>query len=226
MSIRTFIKRLNQPILNSGPEIWTDNHCLYARTARISRLLSLGSYSKMVVADRGKKQVEISVTTFWTRKSKKYIAFDDIEYIDISEREIINAKGFALDINEKSGFGGRTPTQIYYVQLRTKSSPYPVNLFEFVDEGTADWGGFGIFANDSDIEPEGPQKKAADNYAGLLADFSGAQLWRDRHVQLNFDPNDSRECSKCGHRISLNASRCIYCGHQDASHLNSPTRHG
>ena len=215
--IRAFIKRLKQPVLNNGPEIWTDNSCVYARTPWIVRLSNLFCYSRFVVADRRKKQIELTVTTFWFKKSKEDYPVNEIEYIDISEREILNAKGYAMDMNEKSGFGGRKPTLIYYVQLRTKSTPYPVNLIDFVDEGGWDLGGLGVFTNDSVIEPEGPQKQKADSYAELLSDFIGVKLWRDRHVQFDFDPNKMRECSQCGHRIRLSASRCTYCGHVDGS---------
>jgi hypothetical protein len=217
MSIRTLLILLKRPVLNIGPAIWTDKNCLYARTSKIFRLLSLFSYSKLVIVNRQKKHIEISITTVWFYKKKQYIQFSDIEYLDISEREIINDPGLSIDPIEKTGFGGRDPTQIYYVQVRTKSSPIPVNLFRFVDEGSWNLGGIGIFFKDSCIEQEGLQKKKANSYAELLSNYIGAKLWRDRNVQFRFDPNNLRKCTKCGHQISLSAESCTYCGFKDSS---------
>lgn len=212
MRLETLVRMLKRPVLTPGPDVWTDGGRLYAGTPRIHRCLTLFFYARRVIADRPKKQIEICVTTFWFSTSKTQIPFSDIEAIDISEREMINDQGWSLDNLEKTGFGGSDPTRIYSVQARIKSSPCPVDLFSFVDEGTVNLGGLGMFLDDEGIDPPGPQKKKADRYAGLLSDFIGVPLWRDHPVQFTFDANNTRECAKCGHRISLRAIRCAYCG--------------
>jgi ribosomal protein L32 len=174
----------------------------------------------LVIANRIEKHIEIIVTTFWFYKSKEYIQFNDIEYIDMSVREITNDQGWSLDLNEKTGFGGRNPTQIYYVQARCKSSSYPLNLCRFVDQGIWNLGGFGIYLNDSGTESEGPQKKRADNYAELLSDYTGVELWSNRQVQFAFGQDNLRKCNKCGHEIRLSATICTYCGYEDSSIVN------
>lgn len=128
--------------------------------------------------------------------------------------EIINDRGWSLDLNEKVGFLG-SATQIYYVQIRTKNSPLQINLFRFIDEGR--WNcGIGIFFKDKSIEPEAPQKEKANSYARMLSAYTGFELWRDRNVHFNFDPDNLHECANCGHRIGLSVKRCTYCGYNNA----------
>ena len=207
------IKLLKRSVLSSSPEIWTDRHRLYAGTAWIYRCLNLFFYGRRVIVDRKIKQIEICVTTFWFFTSKTYIPFSDVEAIDISAREIDVDQGGELDMFENKGFGGHDPIWIYYVQARTRSSPCPVSLFSFVDNGSATFGGLGLSRSDEGIDPPGPEKKKADQYARLLSDFIGVPLWGDRQVQFNFDPGDRRECAHCGHHVSLRAIRCPYCGY-------------
>lgn len=192
---------------NSSAIIWADIDCIYARTSKISRLLTLFSYSKSVIVDRSKKHIEISKVYFWFYKSKKFIKFSDIEYIDVAKTEIVNKSEF--------GFDGRYPTTIYDVLLRKKSAPFQFNLFSFTDEGIWNFGGFfsTLFGN-SVIDSEGSQQKKADHYAELISDYIGVKLWKNRNVQLHFDSGLTSECTKCGHLISLTAKACMYCGYE------------
>ena len=200
-----------QPVSFGDPKIWMMDHCLYAETSSLVHLLSFFAYRKTVKADRIKKHIEISTTRFWFKKSKEYVSFADIEYIDVSERSIINNPGWSKDGIE-TGFGGREPTKIHHVQVRSKRSPYPINLVRFIDDGRNDYGGLGIFIGDSQTDTPSPGQKKALAYAKRLSAFTGATLWNDRLVQFNFDQGPSKKCPGCGHLISLNAIVCMYCG--------------
>jgi len=193
-----------------SPRIWADKNCLYARTSIIYRCLNLFFYSRTVRVDRVRKQIEITVTTFWFFKSKEYIEFSDIEYVDISKREVGESYGFTPD-----GLGAFDATEIYYVQVRRKSSPYPFSLFRFIGRGSRYTGWLGVLMGDSIIDTEGWQEEKAYHYASLLSDFTGVKFWRDRSVVPNISTDDFGVCPGCGHKIKLSVRKCVYCGREN-----------
>jgi hypothetical protein len=162
----------------------------------------------LVIVDRRRKRIEIQVKTFWVWVSREYIPFHDIKYVDIAGREVGDSLGYTPD-----GFGAHDTTEIYYVQVIPKSSPYPKDLFRFIGEGGRNTGWLGVLMGGGVVDCEGAQMEKAQAYAKLVSEYVGVPLWRDRPVETSFESTYRFECPACGHTSHSNSGKCTYCGH-------------
>ncbi|MBN1907473.1 MAG: zinc ribbon domain-containing protein [Deltaproteobacteria bacterium] len=181
--------------LQISPKVWSDDNHLYARTAKVYRLLCLFFYSRTVIIDRIKKHIEVKTKAYWFVTSKRYIPFNDIKYIDVAKIETMS-----LILRT-----GATP-ETWYVQIVRKNKPFRELLFTFNGDGGAD--------ETYDYLPffdfTGMQYEKALSYAELVSKYTGAQLFRDTKIEYNIKV-DHYKCLKCGH-ISPSKTRCMYCG--------------
>ena len=201
------IYSLKLPFLQISPKVWSDKNYLYARTSKFYRILNMFLYSRTVIVDRIKKRITIKIKWFWIFLSKRYIEFNDIKYIDITKREVGNQYGFT-----PNGFGAQDVTESFYVQVIKKSSPYPEDLFRFTGDGGRYTGWFGVLLGDSIIDAEGRQYEKALQYAELVSKYTESKLWKDRNIEYSDNTEVQYKCLKCGHKITSNAIKCIYCG--------------
>jgi hypothetical protein len=195
------------PFLQTSPKIWSDKNNLYARTSKAYRFLTLFFYSRTVVADRIKKHIEIKIKTWWFFTSKKYIAFDDIKYIDLKKESNESDNIFALPRSAGT-------TEIWYVQVIRKNTLYPENLFRFIGDGGAD----GYWDNIKWIDFVGMQYEKALNYAELVSTYTESQLFKDIKIEYNIKV-DHYKCLKCGHKTPSKI-KCIYCGSQEMEKMS------
>ena len=198
---------LKLPFLQISPKVWVENSRLVAKTSTFYRILNAFFYSRTVIIDKEKKKIDTIIKIFWFFKSSDCIPFDDLNYVDISRYE--TGKDFGLT---PGGFGARDITEIFYVQIRTKSNPLPTNLFRFVGNGGRYNGWFGVLLGDSAIDSEGRQYEKACKYAEQVSEFTGIPLWQNRKVQLSLNTVQKYECTNCGHLTSSIQKKCTYCG--------------
>jgi len=198
---------LKLSFLQISPKVCSDKNYLYARTSKVYRFLCLFFYSRTVVVDRIKKYIEIKIKTFWFFTSKKYIAFNDIKYIDLKKERNESDNMFALPRTAAT-------TEIWYVQVIRKDSPYPENLFRFIGDGGAD----GYWDNIKWIDFVGMQYEKALNYAELVSRYTESQLFKDTKIEYN-NKVDHYKCLKCGH-VSPSKIKCIYCGSQEMEKMS------
>ncbi len=161
-----------------SPRIWLENKRLYIRTAIIYRILNLFFYSRTVIVDKAKKHIEICIKTFWFWKSRQYIQFKDIEYIDVFRREVEVSHGPALIQNR------------YYIKVFIKNHSAPSTLFRFIGDESLKFfsNAYGVY----DIQGE-----KASNYAELVSKFTGIKLWKNKKVEFKAHPKGQYLCSKC-----------------------------
>ena len=188
------ITSLKTPFLDTCPKVWANKNYLYARTSKFYRFLNLFFYSRTVVVDRVKKQIEINVKRFWFFTSKRSIPCNEIKYIDLERKEknmfgLVHPQGF---------------TETWYVQVMRKNSSDPVILFTFKGDGGGD--GTAVVPRDW----VGMQYEKAFRYAELVSRYTGAQLFKDNKIEYNIKV-DHYKCSKCGH-TSPSKIKCMYCG--------------
>jgi hypothetical protein len=198
---------LKLSFLQISPKIWSDKNHLYARTSKTYRFLNLFFYSRTVLVDRTKKYIEIKIKTFWFFTSKKYVAFDDIKYVDLEKERNESDSMFALP---RTG----AITETWYVQVIKKNSPYPENLFRFVGDGGAD----GHWGNIKWIDFVGMQYEKALSYAKLVSKYTESQLFKDTEIEYNIKV-DHYKCLKCGH-VSPSKIKCMYCGSQEMEKMS------
>jgi len=198
---------LKLPFLQISPKVWVEDNRLFATTSLFYQILNTFFYSRTVVVDKSAKVIEIVIKTFWFVKSSLQIPFNDLKYIDISHREVGEDFGVTSD-----GFGARDATEIFYVQVKTKSNPIPTNLFRFIGEGGRYTGWLGVLLGDSAIDTEGLQREKAQSYAELVSKYTGIQMWQDRKVEFSFSLDQEYKCPHCGHASNSIVKRCMYCG--------------
>ncbi len=198
---------LKLPFLQTSPKVWSDKNNLYARTSKVYRFLTLFFYSRTVVVDRIKKHIEIKIKTYWFFTSQKYIDFNDIKYIDLKKDKNESDNMFALPRTAAT-------TEIWYVQVIKKNSPYPENLFRFIGDGGADdyWSNIGW------IDFVGMQYEKALSYAKLVSRYTESQLFKDTKIEYNIKV-DHYKCLKCGH-VGTSKIKCIYCGGQEMENMS------
>lgn len=193
---------LKLSFLQISPKVWADKNYLYARTSLFYRFLNLFFYSRTVAADRVKKQIEIKVKTFWFLMKTKYIAFNDIKYIDMEKGRNAADEVFSL---QPSG----VITERWYVKVILKNNPYPEILFRFIGHG----GAHGYWDNLRWFDFAGMQYEKALNYAELVSKYTGANLFRDTKIEYT-GKADQYKCLKCGH-VSPSEIKCMYCGSRE-----------
>ena len=198
---------LRLPFLQISPKVWVKGNRLFATTSLIYQILNAFFYSRTVVVDKSAKIIEIVIKTFWFFKSSAQIPFNDLKYIDISHREV--GEDFGLAPN---GFGARDVTEIFYVQVKTKSNPIPTNLFRFIGEGGRYTGWLGVLLGDSAIDSEGLQREKAQAYAELVSKYTGIPMWQDRKIEFSFGVDHEYKCPQCGHTSNSTVKKCMYCG--------------
>jgi hypothetical protein len=198
---------LKLSFLQTCPKVWVENNHLYARTSKLYRIFNTFFYSRTVIVDPSKRVIEIIIKTFWCIKSRESIPFDDLKYIDLSLREYESDYGMT-----PNGFGARDATEIYYVQVKTKSKSVPVNLFRFIGDGGRYTGWSGVLLGDDVIDCEGQQHVKALRYAEQVSKFTGIPLWQDRKVEFSFNLEQQYKCPRCGHTNNTTIKKCIYCG--------------
>ena len=196
------VTSLKSSFLDTCPKVWADKHYLYARTSLFYRVINLFFYSRTVVADRVKKQIEIKIKTFWFFNSTKYIPFNEIKYIDMERRE-----KSMFGLTQTQGF-----TETWDVQIIIKNSSDPENLFRFSGDGGGD--GTAIGPHDA----VGMQYEKALSYAELVSRYTDSQLFKDTKIEYNIKL-DHYKCLKCGH-VSPSKVKCIYCGSQEMEKLS------
>jgi hypothetical protein len=198
---------LKLPFLQISPKVWVEKERLYATTSLIYQILNTFFYSRTVVVDKNSKVIEIIKKTLWLFKSSERIPFTDLIFIDISQREVGEDFGYTPD-----GYGARDVTEIFYVQVKTKSNPIPTNLFRFIGDGGRYTGWFGVLLGDSVIDTEGRQREKAQAYAELVSKYTGIPMWQDRKIEFSFSVDQEYKCPKCGHTSNSIVKKCMYCG--------------
>jgi hypothetical protein len=196
-------------LLQISPRVWVENNQLLARTSLIYQIFNTFFYSRTVVVDKKRKFIKIVRKTFWFYKSYDRILFDDLEYIDISHREVSENYGMTSE-----GIGAIDVTDIYYVQVKKKNNALPISLFRFIGNGEKYKGGLleRLFPKwNIGIDWVGYQREKAQIYADLISKYTGIPLWWDRNLEYTFKAQDYK-CPKCGQVSNSAVRKCIYCG--------------
>ena len=196
------VTSLKSSFFDTCPKVWFDKNYLYARTSKFYRFLNMFFYSRTVIVDRIKKNIEIKIKTVCFFTSKKYIPFNEIKHIDIERRE----KGM-FELTQTQGF-----TETWDVQIIKINNLYPENLFRFIGDG----GGDGTAVMPYDIA--GMQYEKALRYAELVSKYTESQLFKDNTIEYNIKA-DRYKCLKCGH-VSTSETKCMYCGSQEMEKMS------
>ena len=200
------VKSLKLSFFQISPKVWTDENHVYARTSLFYRILNLFFYSRTVVVDRIQKRIEIEIRMCWFFTSKKDIAFNEIEYIDIEKME---------STDRISLIKPTWDSETWYVQVKKTSAPYIENLFRFVGSGARDdyWGTFVT------VDVEGMQYEKALRYAELVSKFTESPI--KKYIKTEYDSNADRyKCLACGH-TGTSKNKCVYCGGTEMESVSS-----
>jgi len=158
------------PSLQRSPRVWKDENNLYARTSRWYQFLNLCSYARTVHISKTNRRIVTHVRKFWMFTKSTEIPFDDVDFVDRDHWDVTGSVGFTAD-----GLGALDVTEVWYVRIFTKKSPIPISLFRFIGAGSRMTGWFGvILGGDSIVDFEGFQDSKSENYAKLVAEYTGA----------------------------------------------------
>lgn len=164
------IYSLKLPFLQRSPRIWKDEDNLYARTSRWYQFLNLYSYARTVHISKVNRKIFIRVRRFWFFTTSEEIPFEDIDFVDRDHWDVPTSVGFTAE-----GLSATDVTEVWYVRVFTKKSPTPISLFRFIGAGSRMTGWFGVLlGGDSIVDFEGFQDSKSENYAKLVAEYTGS----------------------------------------------------
>lgn len=168
------------------PAIWIDDGDLYIKTSIFQQFMGLFSHCRIIRINQYRKIVEIKMKKWWQWESPIRVAFNKIDYIDLTYPE--------LPKDEKD-----VPSEIYDLLIITKDPFSRINLFRF-----------GSSEASSSVH-----KKTAKSCAELIAKHIGTEfgLHQPKDLPLT-DFKDKYICSACGHQLHPDTEfiLCPYCG--------------
>jgi ribosomal protein L40E len=177
----------------SVPKMRIERDGLLIKSALLHQFISLFFYCRVVHVNKAKQQVEIKVKKWWQWGNTTRITFSNIDYVDLTHPELPSSD---------AGHQNQGPIEMYDVFLMTKRPYRRVDLFRF-----------GSFVVTSPTF-----EKIAQNYAGLIAEHTGARFGQRKPKDFALaECNDKYFCNNCGHQLPPNIETCWcqYCGSKD-----------
>lgn len=174
----------------SGPKIWVIDRCLYARIPLLTRLFSLFSYDRFMVADRETELLTMRCRWLWFIRRGTTVPFSQVDYVD---------EEYVESATDPRPFASKDVQQTYTVQVVLKDWNGKLPLFRFSG------------STGSHHDGQNSPRQAALAFASVIAQTLGVPDGPPVRRYMSED-GTMLICSECGRRCGPAAVACLYCG--------------
>jgi hypothetical protein len=189
--------------LSLGSKVWFEGRALLTRTAWLLRVLSLGTFDRVVAVDPIRREVSVRTRRLWFFTSEEVIPFDRIAFLDYRFSRLptsfAGVPGYATTADQLESFR---------IEL-VLDDEREVRVGTFVGEGSRMNGLGGVLFGDSVVDFAGTQEDRSRDLVEELSAMLGVPLGRPL---LAAPRAPAWTCIDCGRGFPFDQGRCLYCG--------------